>query len=325
MSTILVTGASGFIGSPLCARLVSDGHQVHGVSRFHRPGKQGGIQWWRADVCGGGTVRSLLRKIHPQIIFYLASRVTGSRELGEVAPVFQANLASTVHVLVGAVDVGCERVVLAGSCEEPEQIDRVIPCSPYAAAKWSSTSYARMFQELFHAPVVVPRIFMTYGPGQQDERKVIPYTILSLLRRERPKLSSGKRLVDWIYIDDVVEGLTRAAFASEITERTFDLGFGSRVSIRRVIEQITQLIGNGVEPDFGAIPDRPLEQERVADTSFMERAFGWTPRTSLEEGLSETVKWYKDLRKVGTYVASALWVFAGFWSEILEYQDAMWA
>jgi nucleoside-diphosphate-sugar epimerase len=110
------------------------------------------------------------------------------------------------------------------------------------------------------------------------------------LHRERPKPSSGRRLVDWIYVDDVFEGLTRAAFASEIPESTFDLGFGSLVSIRHVIEHITKLIGNGVEPDFGALPDRRFEPERVADTSFMERAFEWAPRTSLEEGLGETVK-----------------------------------
>jgi nucleoside-diphosphate-sugar epimerase len=85
MSTILVTGACGFIGSHLCARLVSDGHQVHEVSRFHRPESRAGIQWWRADVCEVGTVRSLLRKIHPQIVFHLAMRVTGSRELGKGA------------------------------------------------------------------------------------------------------------------------------------------------------------------------------------------------------------------------------------------------
>ena len=181
-----------------------------------------------------------------------------------------------------------------------------------------------MFQALFHAPVVVPRIFMAYGPGQQDVNKVIPYAILSLLHGDRPKLSSGRRLVDWVYIDDVVEGLRQAALAPAIPGSTFDLGSGSRVSIRRVVEQIAELIGNGVEPDFGALPDRPFEQERVADTTFMERAFCWRPGKSLRDGLDETVKWYKDMRNLALYVVSALWAFGSLSPDILEYQSAIW-
>lgn len=252
------------------------------------------MQWWQADVCDSEATRVLLRNIRPQIVFHLASRVTGSRELSEVVPTFQANVASTVHVLASAAQVCCERVVLAGSCEAPMQVDGSTPCSPYAAAKWSSAGYADLFRALFHISVVVPRIFMTYGPGQQDTRRVIPYTILSILRGERPKLTIGKRMVDWIYIDDVIEGLARAAFIEKVEAGTFDLGSGSLVSIRGVVKQIGEIIGNGVEPDFGALPERPGEHERVADTTFLERAFCWKPNTSLHEGLRKTVGWFKN-------------------------------
>jgi nucleoside-diphosphate-sugar epimerase len=298
VSTILVTGANGFIGSHLCERLISEGHEVHGVSRILRSSQNGNVQWWQADLCDSTATTALLGNILPQIVFHLASRVTGSRELGEVVPTFQANLASTVHVLVSAVEAGCERVVLAGSCEVPRQIDGPTLCSPYAAAKWSSAGYADMFRALFHVPVVVPRIFMTYGPGQQDTQKIVPYTVLSMLRGERPKLGSGRRMVDWIYIDDVIQGLTRAAFAAEMEQSTFDLGSGSLVSIRGVVEQIAEIIDNGVEADFGAVPDRPLEHERVADTTFLERAFCWKPATSLREGLRKTVSWFKSSRDI---------------------------
>jgi UDP-glucose 4-epimerase len=252
------------------------------------------MQWWQADLCDSEAARALLRDIRPQLVFHLASRVTGSRELSEVVPTFQANLASTVHVLVSAVEAGCERVVLAGSCEVPTQIDVPIVCSPYAAAKCSSASYADMFRALFRISVVVPRIFMAYGPAQQDTRKIVPYTILSMLRGERPKLSSGRRLVDWIYIDDVIEGLTRAAFVAEMEQSAFDLGSGSLVEISSVVKQIAEIIDNGVEPDFGALPDRPLEHERVADTTFLEQAFCWKPTTTLREGLRKTVGWFKN-------------------------------
>lgn len=254
------------------------------------------MRWWQADICDLEVVRTLLKRIRPQLVFHLASRVTGSRQLNEVAPTFQANLASTINVLVGAVEAGCERVVLAGSCEAPTQFEHSTLCSPYAAAKWCSAGYAGMFRALFQISVVVPRIFMTYGPGQQDTLKIVPYTILSMLHGERPRLTTGCRLVDWIYIDDVIEGLRRAAFAAVLEEGTFDLGSGSLASIRSVVKEIGEIIGNTVEPDFGAIPDRPFEHERVADNTFLERAFRWKPSTPLHEGLQKTVSWFMNYR-----------------------------
>jgi len=322
VSTILVTGASGFIGSRLCERLVAEGHGVHGVSRTPRISHKDSVQWWPADLADGNAVRTLLTKVRPNIVFHLASRVTGSREICEVEQVFLSDLASTVHVLTSAVDAGCERIVLAGSSEEPKQLDSGVPCSPYAVAKWSSTAYASMFRALFQTPVIVPRIFMTYGPGQRDTTKVIPFTITSLLRGERPKLSSGKRLVDWIYIDDVTDGLIRAAFSSTVKDLTFDLGSGSLVSIRDVAEQIVQIVDNGIEPDFGALPDRPLEQERAADVALTEHAFRWKPSVSLRAGLEATVKWYRELRNAALYVASFVMAFAPYWFDLCSCPDA---
>ncbi len=322
MSTILVSGATGFIGSCLCRRLVADGHEVHGISRHVHPSRQG-MQWWRGDLSDARAVSQIMKGTRPQIVFHLASRVTGARDVGEVASTFQANLASSVNILTSALETGCQRVVLAGSSEEPVQNDGAAPCSPYAAAKWSATSYARMFGALFHVPVVVPRIFMTYGPGQRDVQKVVPYTILSMLRGEQPKLSSGRRQVDWVYVDDVVEGLVRAAFCGDAKEITFDLGSGTLVSVRTIVEYIAEIIGNGIKPEFGAIPDRPLEPERIADTRFLEETFRWKPSTPWREGLRKTVEWYKRARDLTLWVASLLWAVSGLWPDLLDYQEAV--
>jgi len=293
VNTVLVTGASGFIGSHLCRRLIAEGYIVHATSRNPRYSQDDTIRWRRVDLGKYDAVCALLGTIRPQIVFHLASRVTGSRELGEVIPIFHDSLASSVNILTSSINAGCKRIVLAGSSEEPAVLDNANPCSPYAVAKWSSTAYATLFRSLFHASVVVPRIFMTYGPGQADVQKVVPYTIISMLRGERPKLSSGKRMVDWIFVDEVVEGLIKAALAPQVEQLTFDLGSGSLVSIGAVVEQIAELIGNGVKPNFGALPDRPFETERAADVRFMEMAFHWKPSKVLRDGLKETIDWYR--------------------------------
>jgi nucleoside-diphosphate-sugar epimerase len=289
---VLVTGGSGFIGSQLCRKLCELGAEVHSISRRHGEGCIDGLRWWRADVVEGDRVGEIIKVARPEIIFHLASLVAGSRDAALVLPILHSNLVSTVNVLRSASEFGCGRVVLTGSLEEPAPEDSdQIPCSPYAAAKWASSGYARMFHALYQLPVVTLRLFMVYGPGQQDLKKLIPYVVLSLLRKEAPKLSSGTRQVDWIYVSDVVEGFLAAGLVPEATG-TVDIGSGELVTIRQVVERLVAMVDPSIQPVFGALPDRPMEQVRVADTATSARRIAWKPSTSLDQGLRQTVEWY---------------------------------
>jgi UDP-glucose 4-epimerase len=292
-STALVTGASGFIGSHLTRRLLAAGASVHAVSRMRQEPGPESLRWWQADLGDAGAVGELVRATRPDFIFHLASHVAGARDLAKVLPTFHDNLASTVYLLSAAAEVGCQRIVLANSSEEPLSLDDTVPCSPYAAAKWASGAYGRMFHKLFGTPVVIPRIFMTYGPDQKDLQKLVPFVTLALLSGETPKLSSGRRLADWIYVEDVVEGLILAATAKGIEGSTFDLGTGRLSSIREVVSTLVEVTGSKVVPGFGALPERPLEQERAANTAFLRDTLHWQPRTELHDGLAATVEWYQ--------------------------------
>ncbi len=302
-TSVLVTGATGFIGRHLCQRLLSCRAHVHAVSRQAYASHSDHLHWWQADLRDTSAVHRLVSDVQPQIVFHLASHVTGARELQVVLPTFYDNLASTVHLLTAVTEAGCQRIVLAGSSEEPQSSDgNTFPCSPYTAAKWASSIYGRMFHQLFQAPVVMPRIFMTYGPAQRDVHKLVPFVIRRLLRGEAPKLSSGRRLADWIYIDDVVEGLLRAAVIAGIEGCAFDVGSGSLVSVRGIVDQISEIMGGGIMPAYGALPDRPFEQERTANTTFLSDRLGYQPKTALREGLEATVTWYR--RELGASMHS---------------------
>lgn len=292
--TILLTGAAGFIGSHLLRRLLDAGATVHATSRQVQPIGKPTLHWHQIDLTDEDAVHEMVRQTEPEIILHLASHVAGSRDLEMVAPTFHANLASTVYLLSAAAQVGCRRVVLAGSLEEPENDQPApVPASPYAAAKAAASSYARMFTELYGTPIVTARIFMVYGPAQKDLKKLIPYVILSRLRGEAVSLSSGHRPVDWVYVDDVVEGLLRMALAEGLEGQRIDLGTGELFTVRQVVEKLFEIVTPGTRPEFGGLGDRAMEQVRTANVGDTEQALGWRPTISLDDGLLSTVEFYR--------------------------------
>ncbi|MFY9910152.1 MAG: SDR family NAD(P)-dependent oxidoreductase [Candidatus Sulfotelmatobacter sp.] len=289
---VLVTGATGHIGSNLCQRLQREGVEVHAVSREVQVGQHGDFQWWRVDLRDARATRSLLATVQPEVVFHLAGCVTGERGLEAVLPTLEHNLHATVNLLL-ALTEGHGRIVLAGSLEEPAEESAEVCSSPYAASKLAIRSYARMFQALYKTQVVNARIFMVYGPGLQPTARFVPYIISSLLSGQVPKLSSGERKVDWIYIDDVIEGLLVCARSPDVFASTVDLGSGCLTELRAVALLIAQLMGTEIRPEFGARPDRPFEQTRVADVGRTYDQLGWRPRTSLETGLRTTIEWFQ--------------------------------
>lgn len=290
----LVTGASGFLGSRLCARLLEGGAEIVATSRTSRVSRHPAMRWVSCDLSEADVAQRIIRDERPDVIFHLSGEVTAAPKIELVLPTFHSLLGSTVNVLSAATEYGCRRVVLTGSLTEPHVAgSAVTPCSPYAAAKWASTAYARMFHQLYGTPAVIVRPFMTYGP-EQNRQKIVPHVILSLLRDEAPKLASGRWQADWIYVDDVIDGFLRAATLPGVEGNTFDLGSGELTSTRSVVENIVELIEPRVGPLFGALPDRPAEEVHCANLNSVREKLGWSPRTSLKEGLAATVRWYRE-------------------------------
>ena len=291
-SRVLVTGASGFIGRHLCRRLLDGGETVFGVSRSGEPAERR-MRWLGADLTSMDGVRRVLKEAEPEVIYHLASHVKGAPDLELVLPTFAANLQTTVNLLTGAAERGCRRIILSGSLVEPTGREPgAVPSSPYAAAKWAAADYARMFRALYGLPTVIARMFMVYGPAQPDETKLVPYVIRSCQAGRAPRITNGTRLVDWIYVDDVTRGLVALAAAEGVDGQTVDLGSGTLVSIRQIVEALVRAIGSRLEPVWGALPERPLEPVRQADVAETERRIGWTPAVGLEDGLGRTVAWY---------------------------------
>ena len=292
--TILVTGASGFVGSHLIKRLKDIGCVIHALSRNEVASNGDGIHWTKADISDMESLRKVFIQLSPDIVFHLGSHVTGNRALNELEPTLRSNLLSTINLLTLVTEHNCERMVTLGSMEEPDINSSDVPNSPYSAAKWASTGYSRMFFSLYKTPVVTATLYMVYGPDQKDTSKLIPYVTTALLQNSTPKLSSGKRDIDWIYIDDVVEGLIQIAITPGIEGKIIDFGSGTTHTIREVVEKIVDLTNPDVMPQFNARRDRPFENTRIANVELTSSLMDWKPQVSLPDGLARTVSWYRE-------------------------------
>jgi UDP-glucose 4-epimerase len=227
------------------------------------------------------------------MVLHLGALTHAAPDLELVLPTFRSAFASTVNLLTALTEQGCRRIVLTGSIEEPAGDAAVVrPASPYAAAKWAASAYARTFHALYGAPVVIARLTLTYGPGQLP-RKVIPSTILALLRGQPPRVSSGTRSWDLLYVDDAVEALLRLAEGRGPDGATVDIGTGQLTTLRRLVERLVAIVDPASVPAFGAVPDRPLTESRAADAAATAAMLGWRATTPLEVGLRRTVDWYR--------------------------------
>jgi nucleoside-diphosphate-sugar epimerase len=300
---VLVTGGGGFIGSHVCRLCADAGGDVHAVGRSTRParGLNAGARWWQSDLAEADAARDVVKSIRPEFVIHLAGHADARRSLDAVLPTLRSNLLTTVHLLTALAEWQAaegpgvlRRVVLAGSLEEPSSDSASTPpTSPYSASKQAAASYARMFHGLYGLPVAVARTFMVYGPGQRDVKKLVPYVTTSLLRGEEARLTSGSRLVDWVYVEDVARGFLAAAVAPGLDGGGVDLGTGVATPVRAVAEMVARIVGGSGRLSFGAVPDRPAERECVADVARTFTLTGWRAEVSLEEGLRRTVEGYR--------------------------------
>src|SRR5258706_3938846 len=288
---ILITGGSGFIGRNLARRLCDIGAEVHVTSRVARDSDRKNLTWWVGSFDDYETAKKILNEVKPNIIYHLAGEVTAANNVSFVLSTYHSLLTSTVNVLTLAAEMGCERIILTGSTNEPLD-ENPKPNSPYSTAKWATNAYGHLFQRLYKLPVVVVRPFVGYGPDQAKD-KLIPYVICSLLKGESPKLTNGLWVTDWVYIEDTVDGILSSSVLPGLHGHTIDLGSGVLTSVKQVVEKIVDIMEPEAKPIFGALPDRFIEHTRPADTKSTQLKLKWKAKVSLNEGLRATINWFK--------------------------------
>ena len=304
---VLITGSDGFIGSHVTRRLVAEGAEVHALtaevsSVFPRRllDLRGKIIIHEGNLMDRGAMDTVARSSKPNYVFHLGAYTHVGKSWQRIDECIQANIQGTMNLLQAVADQGYERFVNTGTSEiygdidVPFREDAVVnPISPYSVSKYAAERFCRLFQRAYGWPIVMLRPFNAYGPAQSPDR-VIPEIIVRALRKEQLKMTQGRQTREFNYVEDLADGFVKAATAPDADGEVFNIGGGEEISMRDVATTILDVMGNPIEPQFGALPERPTEIMRMyCDSTKARERLGWAPRHSLREGLEKTIEWYR--------------------------------
>lgn len=302
---VLLTGATGFIGSHVARALVRQGHEIHALVR---PG---------SDLSRIADIQSSLRLVAgdllnssfalPSSSFDLAVHLAWYVEPGKylTSPQNVEFLCASLRFAKHLADSGCKRLVAAGTCFEYDTdlgvLSESCPTRPrhlYAASKLALYHALEGFYATKSIEFAWTRFFYLYGPFENPGR-LVPVVVNGLLKGETVKLPPGEQVRDYLHIEDVA-GAVCAVAASRLTGAV-NIGSGQPVAVRDVALKIGEIIGRPELISLGALPQPPDDPMRiVADNSRLVQNTNWKPRYTLESGLQHTIEWWKHVARPGS-------------------------
>jgi CDP-glucose 4,6-dehydratase len=311
---VFVTGASGIVGSWLVKRLVRESAYV--VALIHdwdpqteliRSGDISKVSVVNGELEHYATIERAINEHEIDTVFHLAAQPIVSTALRNPLPTFETNIRGSYHVLEACrVHRGLVKQVVVASSDKAYGDAETLPYTedmplhgrhPYDVSKSCTDLIALSYAHTYRLPIAVARCGNIYGGGDLNWSRIVPGTIRSVLQGERPILrSNGLYTRDYIFVDDVVSAYMATADAvsrDEIAGQAFNFSPESRVSVIEITRQLLRLMGrDDLEP---VILDQVTAEikDQYLDASKARRLLNWTPRFTLEQGLAETIRWYR--------------------------------
>lgn len=294
MKRVLVTGGTGFIGRHAAARLVELGYEVHIATRA--PAAIAGAVCHRADLLDPEAAAALMEAVHPTHLLHAAWNVEPGKYTNSAENL--AWVEASLRLLKAFGEAGGRRCVTAGTCAEYEWghdicRENETPCQPaslYGASKHALQIVQSEYARAASISSAWGRIFHLYGPGEHEQR-LVSSLALALLRGEPAACTEGLQVRDFLHVSDV--GGALAAILDSDIEGPVNIGSGEPVPLRKIID----LLGRITErPDLlrtGAIPTRPNDPPRLFPDTARLRSIGFRPRFTLEDGLADTISWWR--------------------------------
>ena len=307
---VLVTGGAGFIGSHLTKSLVRSKAKVSVIVKYNSIincprllNVWNKIKIIESDLRNIDSVDSI-KNLNFDYIFHFAAYNHVGDSFKHVTENINSNLFSTINLL----DHGprFKKFIHIGSSEiyglqkkVPFDVNEIpIPMSPYALAKYSSELYARLKSRQSGKNLLCIRPFNTFGP-YQSEKAIIPEIIIKCLLGKEIKTTSGEQTREFNYVDNIVNGIMLVSQKIKHLDKPINLGSNNPIKIKNLVRKIHKLTKSKSVLKIGAIKHRPNEIWKMqADNRFVTKTLGWRPSVNFDQGLKNSVEWYKNFVKI---------------------------
>ncbi len=299
----LVTGGAGFIGSHLVDALIRKGVYVvvlddlsrGNLENLKKAKKTNAVSFLKGDIRDVSTVAGACRNV--DTVFHMAAKTAVPDTISAPIESNEINITGTLNVFDAARHAGVGRVVFAGSCavygDHPElpktESSPISPKSPYAVQKYTGELYARLYHDLYNLETVTLRFFNVYGPRQDPSS---PYSgVISIFMDKAASKTppvihgDGRQFRDFVYVTDVVDALIKAALVPAAAGRTFNIGTGDTLSIIDLWDQVKNITGSTLSPQYGPARSGDIRGSR-ADTTLAESLLGFKPQVKPAAGLA---------------------------------------
>ena len=304
---VLVTGGAGFIGSHLVDRLVELGYSVAVVD----DGRSGRVEnvnpsarFYDVDICSS-SLEEVFEQERPDFVDHHAAQISVQSSVRDPVNDARINILGSLNLLEKCRAHGVRKVLFSSSggaiYGEPEyrpcdEKHPARPVSPYGAAKLAVETYLFYYGKVYGLDFTCLRYANVYGPRQDPhgEAGVVAIFVQAMLEGRRPVIfGDGEQERDYVYVADIVEA--NVAALQKGSGGVYNIGTGSGTSVNEIFRQLSRIIGYDEAPKHA--PSRPGDVYRISlDVSKARRELGWTPATSLEEGLCLTAEFFKSLQ-----------------------------
>ena len=336
---ILITGGAGFIGSSLAHRLLDRGDTVHAIdnlndyyevslkqARLAQLTSREGFSFDEMELADKDAIEKLFANNQFDAVMNLAAQAGVRYSLENPSAYINANLVGFGHILEGCRHSKVKHLVYASSSSvygantklpfsEDDPVDH--PVSLYAASKKANELMAHTYAHLYDIPTTGLRFFTVYGPWGRPDMAFFKFTKLILAGEPISVYNHGKLTRDFTYIDDIVEGVIRVIdkpasadthfdsdtptpAASKAPFRVYNIGNGTRIQLMDYIETLEECLGVKAQYQMMPMQDGDVHATN-ADVSRLRNEFGFEPNTTIKEGLSQFVKWYREYYNVSPH------------------------
>ncbi|UCD07054.1 MAG: SDR family oxidoreductase [Candidatus Aenigmatarchaeota archaeon] len=311
MTTILVTGGAGFIGSNLVEDLVSQGYNIKVLDNFETgkrenlSGLENKIELVKGDIRDMRLVKNAVKGV--DYISHQAALPSMIKSIEEPIPTTEVNILGTLNILLAARDSGVQRIVYASSSSVYAGVDELpkresmnmVPTSPYGLTKVANEHYFKIFHDIYGLKSVGLRYFNIFGPKQDPKSEyaaVIPKFInLMLNYKEPPIYGDGKQTRDFSYVKDAAIANIISLKAKRADGYAYNIAGGKQTSINDLVRKINEMLGKNIKPIYeNPKPGDPKYSE--ADISEAVKNLGYKPKYGFGEGLKLTVEWFSKRR-----------------------------